>query len=101
MSTAILSILALSAVLAGSEADPAAGVQPQTSAAAAASPAASAVLKDDNKIICRSERHTGSRFPSRTCRTKKEWREWRTTKRRDMENAQAEGRPKSNNPRVF
>jgi hypothetical protein len=67
-------------------------MSPTSPPAIPASPAAS-VLDDDTRIVCRSERHTGSRFPIRTCRTKKEWREWRTSKRRDMENASADARP--------
>ena len=27
----------------------------------------------DNKVVCRFEQNTGSRFPSRTCHTNKEW----------------------------
>ncbi len=53
-----LSLIALSALLA--------------SAVAPAQPAAAA-KKDGQKMICKSQAGTGSRFGTRTCHTKAEW----------------------------
>lgn len=36
--------------------------------------AAAPGLQEADRVVCRSKRHTGSRFPVRTCMTKKEWR---------------------------
>ena len=39
-----------------------------------ATAAAPAGVADDDRIICRSVRYTGSRFPERSCKTKKQMR---------------------------
>jgi hypothetical protein len=49
------------------------------------SPAADIVVTGqqyDNKVVCRSEAATGSRFQSRVCHTNKEWDEMREQERR-------------------
>ena len=48
---------------------------PAPGAAAPVPTAAKAGLTEDERIVCRSQRHTGTRFPTRTCKTKKEWRD--------------------------
>jgi hypothetical protein len=52
---------------------------------AASTSAASAVVADGDRIVCRSERTTTTRFPVRTCRTKNEWKARESANRRSNE----------------
>lgn len=39
--------------------------------------------KDPNKIICKSKAKTGTRFPTKTCRTRAEWEQIAEAAKRD------------------
>ena len=41
----------------------------------------------DNKVVCKSEAATGSRFVTRVCHTNKEWADLREQSMRDMQEA--------------
>ena len=43
-------------------------------APAPAQPAPEAVVEDGDRVVCRSRRSTHTRFPTRVCRTRAEWR---------------------------
>ena len=40
--------------------------------------------QSDNKVICKSQATTGSRFPTRACHTNKQWADIREQSIRDM-----------------
>lgn len=60
---------------------------PAPAAAEAASPdvAKAAGVKSKDRIVCRSYRHTGTRFPIRVCDTANEARDKQEAKRREIE----------------
>lgn len=81
MRVMIVSMAALTVVLTplsvafGQEAVTAPSPAPSAPTATRASPPKAVVAKaakDDDKIICRSIRHTGTRFPERVCRTRRQ-----------------------------
>jgi hypothetical protein len=78
----------------------AASSAPAVAQAPAASPAPAPTtaaappgVAGDDRIVCRSERQTTTRFPVRTCRTRKEWRERLETNRQYNERTTERMRP--------
>ena len=69
----------IAAILAAAllEAQPAGAVNspppPLPAAAAPATPGAKVAINEDDKVVCKSEQVTGSRFSHRVCHTKSEW----------------------------
>ena len=57
-------------------------------------------VADDDRIVCRSQRQTTTRFPVRTCRTKKEWRERLEANRQYNERTTERMRPERYRPPI-
>lgn len=84
----LISLIASMVLLAASE--PAAGTTPTSdTTAAAAAPKAAKPAKD--KMVCKEEPVTGSRFGKRVCRTEAEWRQLRDDARNDTSRMQVQG----------
>ncbi len=81
----LISILAAAALFAASE--PAAQAEPTTNAAPASAPAAKPA-KD--KMVCKSEPVTGTRFGKKVCRTESEWRQMRQDAQNDTSRMQTQ-----------
>jgi hypothetical protein len=69
MIVAILAAVLLDAQPAGAVVSP----PPPLDSATAAGSAKTAAVADDDKIVCKSEQVTGTRFSTRVCHTKHEW----------------------------
>lgn len=81
----LISILAAAALFAASE--PAAQAEPTANAAPASAPAAKPA-KD--KMVCKSEPVTGTRFGKKVCRTESEWRQMRQDAQNDTSRMQTQ-----------
>jgi len=79
----LISLLAAAALLAASE--PAAQSEPAANATPAAAPPAKPA-KD--KMVCKEEPVTGTRFGKRVCRTESEWRQLRQDAQNDTSRMQ-------------
>lgn len=77
----------LSAVLAG-ETPPVPRTEAVTATAPAAKPKPPAA-KNDDKLVCQSVRNTGSRFPERICKTRRQMQADREQARQNTDNAQS------------
>ena len=82
--------------LAQTSATPAAATQTMPGASATTVPPVG--VADDDRVVCRSERRTTTRFPVRTCRTQKEWKQHADANRLSQERATERYRPAIRRP---
>jgi len=70
----ILPIFAMAATLvAASDVAPPQAMAPPKAAPVSVTTASSKPVKDPNRVVCRSEEVTGSRFTQRICQTQAQW----------------------------
>ena len=81
----LISLLAAAALLAASE--PPAQTEPTANAAPASAPAAKPA---QDKMVCKEEPVTGTRFGKRVCRTESEWRQLRQDAQNDTSRMQTQ-----------
>jgi len=80
-------IALLAAVLLDAQA---AGTTVAPAASAVSAPSAKPASADDDKVVCKNEQVTGTRFSTRTCHTKHDWAQIEQDSRDELMNQQSQ-----------